>query len=116
MDPNQSQSPFANIIARLQERKAQEEQQAQPTQTSQVPGQEQDQPENQLKPGEGAGNTKFLLMALKSLNEYVVAEDDSQNISIGRSIMQLLSKLIAKEQQELTQQIPQDQGMLQETT
>lgn len=104
-------NPFAEILAKIAQRKK-SEQQAPPPAVAPVT-QGEDQPENQLRPGEGAGNTQYLLGALQQIQKYITQEDDPANISIGRGLMTLLTKLIQKEQMELTNKIPEDQAMMQ---
>lgn len=105
------QNPFAGIMAKIAARKAQEQQTAQasaqpaPAPTSGAQG--ADAPPDQLQRGDSGGNSQFLVSALQSLQKYITDEVDPQNISIGRGLIALVTKLIAKEQQTLAAKLPQ---------
>ena len=76
-------------------------------------GQPAEVPPNQLQPGEAGGNSQFALQALNSLQKYLEAETEPEVIAIIRSVVLILNGLIARDQGEQMNQLPQDQQMAQ---
>lgn len=58
----------------------------------------QDPKQNQLAPGANPGTTKFLIGAVQQLQGYIAESTDRDEIAIARSIIQLLTKLVDKDQ------------------
>jgi len=108
MNPTQGGNPFAAIIAKIQARKQAEQQTAAPAPTPTGAQDTEDVP-NQLNRGDSGGNSQYLVAVLQNLNKYVTDETKPENISIARGLIQLVTKLIAKEQEELSAKLPQDQ-------
>lgn len=69
-------------------------------------------PPNQLNPGEDSGNSQELLSAIQQLQRYIVAESDPNNITVVRSIISLITKLVQKDQEQQAAMIPQHQQQL----
>lgn len=129
LDGDFDSNPFEGILSQLQSRQAGGimggmgsmggaggEQPAAPPQQAMMPmmqgGAKGKPPENQLMPGQGGGNGQFLLGGMQQLQRYIVGEDDPNNITIARSIIALLTKLLQKEQEDQLAQLPQDEQML----
>lgn len=128
-----NQNPFANILAQIQSQNQpsggavggvpsepsggmHQMPNGQMMPNSQMPGTMGGQgksPPNQLRSGEDTSSSPMLLGAVQSLQKYITQEDNSDNIMIARSVIALLTKLIAKDQEEQTAKIPQDQEQLQ---
>ena len=101
---NQSQgNPFASIIAKLQERKAQEQQQAQPTQMPQAPGQEQPQMPDETQYGQNTKVTSLLTTAIKSIDQAITESTDPNKIKILRSITALIARVLQQENAQMPQ-------------
>lgn len=71
--------------------------------------------DDQLQKGGGAGASKFLLGAAQQLQGYISESTERDEIAIARSILQLLTKLIDRDQEAMTarlesQQAPQAGG------
>jgi len=65
----------------------------------------QDPKQNPLLPGANPGGSKFLVGAIQQLQGYIAEETDRDEIAIGRSIIQLLTRLIAKDQDKQNQKL-----------
>lgn len=63
--------------------------------------------DDQLQKGAGAGSSKFLLGAAQQLQGYIAESTERDEIAIARSILQLLTKLIDRDQQKLTEKLDQ---------
>ena len=115
MDQNQSGNPFVGIIAKIQARKAQEQQAQAPVATPAPQGaQGADAPPNQLAKGDmGGDSANYLTSALQSIQKYIGEETTPENIQIARSLAMLLTRLIDKEHQTQVQKLPQDEAMMQ---
>ena len=77
-------------------------------------GQPAEIPPNQLMAGENPGGSKFALGALQNLNKYLSEATDQNEISVIRSIILILTKLIEADQQRQTAQLPQDAQMMEQ--
>ncbi len=64
-------------------------------------------PPNQLDYGAVGGTTPALASALQAMQKFIAETQDPTEISLGRSIMSLIAKLITNDQQKQTQQLPQ---------
>lgn len=62
-------------------------------------------PQDQTQQGANPGTSKFLMQAMQALHGFIGESQDRQEIAIGRSIMQLLSRLIERDQQVQSQQL-----------
>lgn len=98
------QNPFSHILADMQNQpQGQPAAQApQPSPAPQggqnVPGADKNLPQDQTQPGVVTGNTKHLLGAIQSIQQYITASSDRDEILIGRNIIRLLNQLIEKDQ------------------
>ncbi len=100
------QNPFMHIINGMQPAggQGQPQQPQLPPQQNVPSGQA---PKNQLQPGVDGGNTKPLLSAVQAIQTYIAGSTDATEIQIARSIVQLLVKLIARDQQSQQAQLGQ---------
>lgn len=64
-------------------------------------------PDDQLQKGQGAGSSKFLLGAAQQLQGYISESQNRDEIAIARSILQLLTKLIDRDQENLSAKLDQ---------
>lgn len=87
-------NPFSSII-RMQ---GEQQQEAGPQNAPNVGMQTEDE-SNQLAKGQTGDNSQNLMRALQALHKYIADSTDPSEISMGRGIILLLSKLIEKDQQ-----------------
>lgn len=130
-DPNLDKNPFEGILAQLQSRQSAGGQPSpimqglppaggtpaggpppQMMAQTMAGGKQPKMPPNQLNPGEDSGNSQELLSAIQQLQRYIVAESDPNNITVVRSIISLIAKLVQKDQEQQAAMIPQHQQQL----
>lgn len=106
---NPDQNPFTEILSQLGQGGQQPQGMPQAPQTPIQPGQEgmgEDQMmQDQLQPGVNPSSTKFLSQAINALQQFITQADDRDSILIGRNIVQLLAKLIEKEEGKQSEQL-----------
>lgn len=76
----------------------------------------QDPKKNQLLPGANPGGSKFLVGAIQQLQGYIGESTERDEIAIARSLIQLLTKLVSKDQQRLADKIAGDNQSAQAPT
>lgn len=82
-----------------------------PQEAGQGAMQPMDPKQDQFQRGSNPGGSKFLLGAVQQLQNYIAESTERDEIAIARSVVQLLTKLIAKEQQKFNDQLAGgDQG------
>jgi hypothetical protein len=102
------QDPFQEILKSgrppIQPEQPQEDPQAQLQQLQD----QQDPKKNQMLPGANPGGSKFLLGAIQQIQGYIAESTERDEIAIGRSIIQLLTRLVDKDQKKMAEKIAQD--------
>lgn len=69
-------------------------------------GQGQDASQGQAPAQADPTKTKFLISAMQNLHSYIAANQDPTEVAIARSIIQLVTKLIARDQQTQQGAVP----------
>lgn len=96
---NFDQNPFSSVLSGLGQQ-SQQPQQA-PVPQQQMPTDQQPQQEdNQLEKGKISGTSQYLLSALQSLHKFITESTDPREITMGRSIISLMSKMIDMDQKK----------------
>lgn len=98
MEP-QAQNPFMALIKKAQMQGGPQAQQM--PQQPQQGMQGQQIPPSQYERGANPGNTKFLINAVQSLENYIKDSTSRDEIATARGIITLLSRLIAKDQEDM---------------
>jgi len=71
------------------------------------------QPEdNQLMKGKNPDSSQALIGATKMLQNFIADSTDSTDIATARSIIMLIARLIAKQQEKMSGQLPQDEAVM----
>ena len=105
---NPDANPFESILASLKEQ-PQGQPQGGPTQGGPTPQQMQQggmmgkpikTPPDQTAYGETSGGTPFLTQAIKAMENFLKESTDTEEIAMGRSIVGMLSRLIANDQEK----------------
>ncbi len=115
---DQSQSPFANIIAKMktdmggQGMMGGQPGQPQDASTGSMQDMASGEPVNQLLPNQTADNTQGLIGALSSMQKYIASSTNPQEIALARQIASLLTQLIAREHQKGLGNLAADQEAL----
>lgn len=68
----------------------------------------QDPKRNQLLQGANPGQSKYLLGAIQQIQGFIAESTERDEIAIGRSIIQLLTRLVAKDQKRLADKLASD--------
>lgn len=66
---------------------------------------QQDPNKNQLLPGANPGNSKYLLGAIQQIQGFIANSTERDEIAIGRSLIQLLTRLVSKDQEKMNAQL-----------
>ena len=119
----EEQNPFSNILSGFGQAgvSPQADMQGSPLAQGMMQGGEQNQQQPQIDPKTGqpiippdqtqegiaTGNSKFLVSAIQSLQGFIQASSDRDEIATGRSIIALLSRLIEKDQTQEAAKLPQ---------
>jgi hypothetical protein len=123
MNPNDQQggNPFASILAQLQGGQGQQQPQQAPQQAPapmapvkgssqmQTAQDYQDPSQEQMMPGKTGDNLKGLVQAVTGLQSYVQNSTDPQMIKMLRQIITVITQLMAQEQTELANGIPESE-------
>lgn len=101
LGPDFERNPFEGLFQQNQAPQQPQDPQAQ----IQALQDQQDPKKNQLLPGANPGTSKFLLGAIQQLQGFIADSTERDEIAIGRSVIQLLTRLVAKDQQRQSEQI-----------
>lgn len=70
-----------------------------------MPGQEGEEQENQLNPGQNPDKTRYLVAAIQQLSNYIKDSDQKDEIQTARGLIALLSQLVNRDQESMTSKL-----------
>lgn len=68
--------------------------------------------DNQMMKGKNPDSSQALIGATKMLQNFISDSTDSTDIATARSIIMLIARLIAKQQEKMSSQLPQDEAVM----
>lgn len=98
---NPEQNPFADLMSRAQP-VGQQAPSGMPQQPGMMPGMVQN-PNSPELPGQTGDASKPLIMAIKSLHDYIAMSTDIRTQNMVRNLITMLNNLLSKDQQSAAQ-------------